>query len=101
MADVALWIAGATRAGTLARVAAKANGFADFDVADHVAVTWQSVVRTTAAAVLVTPAQIAGDVAAVGRLADIYARRTEGRAQSAAAIAAIAAQYAVDSAAKR
>ena len=101
MADVALRIAGAARAGTCARIAAKANGFAGFDVADHVAVAGQSLVHATAAAVLVTPAQIARDVAAVGGLADIHAGGTEWRAQAAAAIAAIATQDAVHSAAKR
>jgi hypothetical protein len=101
MADIALRIAGAARAGAFARIAAKTNRFAGLDVADHVAVTWQSLVHATAAAVLVTPAQIAGDVAAVGGLADVHAGGTEWGAQSAAAIAAIATQYAVHSAAKR
>jgi hypothetical protein len=101
MAHVTLRITGAARAGPFARIATQAHGFAGFDVADHVAVTWQRLVHATAAAVLVTPAQITGDVATVGGLANIHARGTEWSAQSAAAIAAIAAQYAVDSAAKR
>jgi hypothetical protein len=101
MADVALRIAGTARARALARIAAKTNRLAGLDVADHVAVTWQSLVRATAAAVLVAPAQIARDVAAIGGLADIHPGGTERGAQPAAAVAAIATQYAVHSAAKR
>jgi hypothetical protein len=91
VADVALWIAGAAWSGAFARIAAKANRLAGLDVAHHVAVTGQSLVRATTAAVLVATTQIARDVAAVGGLADVHARRTERGAQPAATIATIVA----------